>query len=110
MLRTAALFLPLVLSILLSLPTAAASCRTFNQHTVNQHTVCILDIQRSAKNYWQYRASISIDGITKPPEFYNCRDRNILQQDGTRIQFEPNSIGSFICRLYKPLPQSATPF
>jgi hypothetical protein len=105
-----ALLLPFILSIVLSLPAAAAaaaSCRT-----INNQTICILDIQRSAKNYWQYRASISIDGIVKPTEFYNCRDRQIVQKDGTRIKFEPNGIGNFICRLYKPrsLPQSATPF
>ena len=102
-----ALLLPLVLSIALSLPAAAASCRT-----INNQTICILDIQRSAKNYWQYRASISVDGTAKPAEFYNCRDRHIVQKDGTRIKFEPNGIGNFICRLYKPhpLPQSATPF
>jgi hypothetical protein len=92
-----ALLLPLILSITLSLPADAASCRT-----LNDHIICILDIQRSAKNYWQYRASISIDGIAKPAEFYNCRDRHIVRKDGTRIKFEPNGIGNFICRLYKP--------
>jgi hypothetical protein len=102
-----ALLLPLILSIFLSLPAVAASCRT-----INNQTICILDIQRSAKNYWQYRASVSVDGIVKPTEFYNCRDRHIVQKDGTRVKFEPNGIGNFICRLYKPisLPQSTAPF
>ena len=101
----AVVLLPLILAMTLALPVAT-SCRT-----LNNHTVCILDIQRSAKNYWQYRAAISIDGIAKPAEFYNCRDRHIVQKDGTRIKFDPDGIGNFICRLYKPfpLPQSATP-
>ncbi|NJR40907.1 MAG: hypothetical protein HC781_21310 [Leptolyngbyaceae cyanobacterium CSU_1_4] len=96
MLKPITLLFSLVLSMLLSLPIAA-SCRT-----LNQQAICIVDIQRSAKNYWQYRVSISIDGIKTPAAFYNCRDRYILQKDGTQVKFEPDGIGDFICRLYKP--------
>ena len=99
-----ALLLSLVLSFTLSLPAVASSCRI-----IKNQAICILDIQRSAKNYWQYRASISVDGIAKPAEFYNCRDRHIVQKDGTRIKFEPNGSGDFICRLYKPPLQTTSP-
>ena len=91
-----ALLLCFLVSFGLALPAQAAICRT-----VNQQTVCILKIKRSAKYYWEYRAAISIDGVARPIEIYNCRDRLQTRQDGKQIRFQPNSPGEFICSLVK---------
>lgn len=68
--------------------------------TTSQHTVCILSIKRSAKNYWEYRATTRVDGVERPMEIYNCRDRLRTQKDGTPIPFEPAGAGSVICQLF----------
>ena len=47
-------------------PTAnAAMCRVREAWTESnrfEQQVCILKLKRSAKNYWEYRAKVSIDG------------------------------------------------
>ncbi|MBD2057263.1 hypothetical protein H6F88_14750 [Oculatella sp. FACHB-28] len=91
-----ALVLVLVLAFAVALPTQAAFCRT-----VNGHNICILSIKRSAKNYWEYRASVSIDGIARPIEVYNCRDRQRIQKDGTVTPFVENGPGELICSVLK---------
>lgn len=88
------LLLVLVLSIPISPAAAKSLCRT-----VGDRTICILSIKRSAKNYWEYRAAVSIDGVARPTEVYNCRDRLHMRQDGKVMRFEPNSVGEFICNL-----------
>ncbi|AFZ11758.1 hypothetical protein Cri9333_0841 [Crinalium epipsammum PCC 9333] len=88
----AALLLLLVLSFTVALPADAAFCRNYNDHSI-----CILSIQRSAKYYWEYRIAVSIDGVERPIEIYNCRDRTILSKDGSLAPFEPNSAGALIC-------------
>lgn len=75
---------------------AAASCRTSGTHVI-----CILNIQRSAKNFWEYRAVVKVDGITRPLEIYNCRDRLRIQKDGTPRSFEPDGPGNLICRMFQ---------
>ncbi|NEO86874.1 MAG: hypothetical protein F6J87_21840 [Spirulina sp. SIO3F2] len=37
------------------------------------HQICIIELQRSAKNYWEYRAQTTLDGIRQPPVKYDCR-------------------------------------
>lgn len=79
----------------IALPVQATEiCRTIN----DQH-ICILDIRRSAKNYWEYRAVVSIDGERKPMEVYNCRDRTKTRDDGAVVKFEQAGAGTLICRL-----------
>jgi hypothetical protein len=80
----------------LTLPAQAAICRT-----VNQHRICILKIKRSAKYYWEYRAAVSTDGVARPIEIYNCRDRLWTRQDGKQIRFQTDSPGELICSLVK---------
>mgnify|MGYP005847737837 CR=1 FL=1 len=77
-------------------PVEAAFCRA-----VNHQQVCITSIKRSAKNYWEYRVVLSVDGMEKPLELFNCRDRVRIQQDGTPLPFEPEGLGEQICRLFK---------
>jgi hypothetical protein len=78
----------------------AAQAATLCRHQ-GDRIICILNIKRSAKNHWQYLASISIDGVEKPTEVYNCRDRTKTQKDGTNVSFEINGAGKLICSLFK---------
>lgn len=61
-----ALLLILALSIISTPPAAAKPfCRT-----VSDRAICILSIKRSAKNYWKYRAAVSVDGVARPTDVY----------------------------------------
>ncbi|MGF1497265.1 MAG: hypothetical protein ACFB8W_10640 [Elainellaceae cyanobacterium] len=66
---------------------------------LNNHTICILSIKRSAKNYWEYRAAVSVDGVKRPVEVYDCRDRRRTQPNGIVTPFEPQGAGDLICQL-----------
>lgn len=86
------LLLAFALLLLRVLPAEAAFCRT-----TAEHRICILEIKRSAKNYWEYRAAISIDGQTRPIEVYNCRERVRVLANGV-VPFVANGAGELICR------------
>ncbi|MEB3882343.1 hypothetical protein [Lyngbya sp. CCY1209] len=73
-------------------PAEAVSCRT-----IADHKVCILSLKRSAKYYWEYRAKISVDGVVRPVETYNCRHRIRVRSDGKEVQFESGGFGDYIC-------------
>ncbi|MGC9526778.1 MAG: hypothetical protein ACP5D7_14695 [Limnospira sp.] len=73
-------------------PAEAASCRM-----IADHKVCILSLKRSAKYYWEYRAQISVDGVVRPVETYNCRDRIWVRSDGREVKFESGGFGDYIC-------------
>jgi len=85
----------LVISWAVAFPAEASVCRT-----IKDHTICILSIKRSAKYYWRYRAAVSIDGVKRPVEVYNCRDRTRIRQDGMVVSFEPDGAGEFICSFF----------
>ncbi|GET36776.1 hypothetical protein [Microseira wollei] len=91
-----ALLLLVTLWFVLALPAQASFCRTSNHRVI-----CIKSIKRSAKNYWEYRAVVSIDGVARPIEVYNCRDRLKLRPDGTIVEFESDGAGELICNLLK---------
>ena len=78
----------------IGLPPAQAKdfCRTSGDLEV-----CILRIERSAKNYREYRAQVKIDGKKRPLEVYDCRQRVRRRKDGTRLAFEPNGAGEIVC-------------
>jgi hypothetical protein len=75
---------------------AAVTCRDFNGHEV-----CVLNIQRSAKRYWNYRTTISIDGEKQPTEIYNCRSEYKIQNDGKIVRFKEDGVGNLICKYFK---------
>lgn len=75
-------------------PAAASFCRNYNGNKI-----CIFSIKRSAKNYWEYRAEVSINGVKKPLEIYNCRTRQKIQKNGNIIKFTPNGAGQLICNV-----------
>ncbi|HAA28294.1 MAG TPA: hypothetical protein DCE56_12185 [Cyanobacteria bacterium UBA8553] len=91
-----ALLLFLMLSFSIALPAEASFCRNSNEHLV-----CILSIKRSAKNYWEYRAAVSVDRVERPIEVYNCRARTRLRKDGAIVPFESNGAGELICRFFQ---------
>ncbi|ARV61114.1 hypothetical protein BZZ01_23075 [Nostocales cyanobacterium HT-58-2] len=91
-----AFVLLLILSLTVALPASASICRNWDEHQI-----CILSIKRSAKNYWEYRAAISVDGVKRPIEVYNCRSRVRVQQNGTVLPFGQNDPGEMICSFFK---------
>ncbi|MBD6616430.1 hypothetical protein FNW02_11430 [Komarekiella sp. 'clone 1'] len=85
----------LILSISVALPSYASVCRN---HGGQQ--ICILSINRSAKNYWEYRATVSVNGVRRPIEVYNCREQVKVQQDGTVLPFKQKDPGKLICSFF----------
>ena len=77
-------------------PASAEFCRR-----VDGHRICILKIERSAKNYWQYQAMVSNDGITQPAASYDCRERLITDPDGNLSSFRSRKDGNIVCSLYR---------
>lgn len=75
----------------------AAMCRErFEQQ------VCILQLKRSAKNYWEYRAKVSIEGEKqRAKEIYNCRDRTLTRKGKYPIPFPPDSPGELVCKTFQ---------
>ena len=93
------LFLLLLLLFWLGfIPTAdAAMCRDRNGQQV-----CILKLKRSAKNYWEYRAKVSVDGEKqKYYEIYNCRAQTLTRKGKYPIPFKPNSPGELVCQTFQ---------
>ena len=78
------------------LPAQASSCRI-----VNGHEVCILRMKRSAKRYWEYRARVQVDGVRRPMERYDCRDRLRLPSDGTIVPYWQDESVDVVCALFK---------
>ncbi len=76
-------------------PAEAAICRN-----IQGRRICEASLNRSAKNYWEYRAIVTIDGARQPRETYNCRDKIRIQADGTVIPFQEGDPSPVVCRLY----------
>ncbi len=66
----------------------ASTCYKFGEEQV-----CILKIKRSAKYYWRYRVELSINNIKKPLAIYDCRQRKIINKDGSQVAFSGNGVG-----------------
>ncbi|MEH1818266.1 MAG: hypothetical protein V7L31_04075 [Nostoc sp.] len=83
-------------------PAFADVCRNYDVYDGLRlhHQICILSISRSAKNYWEYKAAISVDGVKRPTEVYNCRERFKVQQGGTVLPFEQKGPGEMICSFF----------
>lgn len=77
-------------------PARAEFCRQ-----VDGHRICILSIKRSAKNYWQYQATVSTDGVKRPAASYDCREKSIVEADGNMALFRSRLDGSIVCSLYR---------
>jgi len=70
-------------------------------YRIEGQRVCLVDIQRSAKNYWEYRTVISVDGKKQPAVTYNCRDRTQTTADRRVVPFNSASVGQLICRFFR---------
>lgn len=77
-------------------PAQALPCRHYRGHEV-----CILSIKRSAKNYWEYRASVRLDGVTKPIRIYDCRSRRIVLGDPFLEELEQDDTPEVVCSYFK---------
>lgn len=77
-------------------PALAAPC-----YYLNNNQICLEKIKRSAKNYWEYRIVVSVDGVKQPQATYNCRSRTKIKSDRTVEDFQPNGFGEFICSKFK---------
>lgn len=89
-------FILLIFCCSIALPAAASVCRNYEGKQI-----CIVDLKRSAKNYWEYRAIVSIDGVKQPVEIYNCRSRSRVKKDGTLLPFAEKDAGKLICSFFK---------
>jgi len=94
----------MILLLSIALPTQAATCRT-----VNDQEICILTIKRSAKNYWEYRAKVQVDGEVKPVQVYDCRKKITIQDNKVLEQFEQDGTAEIVCSFFKP-PRDAFGF
>lgn len=90
----------LILLLLLSLTIASPAHAVFCSQQGDRR-VCILQIKRSAKNYWEYRAKVSINGTVRPTEVYNCRDRLRTEKNGRVVPFIPHGAGEYICSFFQ---------
>lgn len=79
----------------IALPVNASVCRNYGGREI-----CIVDLKRSAKNYWEYRAIVSVDKVKKPLEIYNCRSRSTVTKDGKIVPFTENDAGEMICSFF----------
>jgi hypothetical protein len=89
-------FLLFCVSLLITSPAFALVCRNYDGEKI-----CILSIKRSANKYWEYRAAVSINGVKRPVEIYNCRGKFQVQKDGKTVQFTKNSPGEMICSFFR---------
>ena len=72
--------------------------------------VCILKLKRSAKNYWEYRATVSLDGEKqRDKEIYNCRDRTLIRRGKYPIPFKENSPGELVCKTFQKRANTYSP-
>jgi len=68
----------------------------------NGQEVCIMKLKRSAKNYWEYRAKVSLDGEKQRNiEIYNCRDRTLTRKGKYPIPFVTGSPGELVCQTFQ---------
>ena len=86
----------LMISFWFSSPALARVCRNYDGQEI-----CILSIKRSAKKYWEYRVSVSVDGVKTPVEIYNCRGKFKINQNSNVEQFKKNRSGEMICGFFK---------
>ncbi|MEH2440226.1 hypothetical protein [Nostoc sp.] len=100
--KTVALVLVLILNLSAAYPAFASVCRNYDvdDRLHQRHQICIISINRSAKNYWEYRAAVSVDGVKRPTEVYNCRERVKVLDNGTILPFEQKDPGEMICSFF----------
>lgn len=90
----------MAIALFLSYPSFALAQSCHNQQGP---TICLEQVRRSAKYYWQYRVVATINGKTQPETQYNCRDRTRTvisgPQKGQTLEFAPQGVGDLVCQL-----------
>jgi hypothetical protein len=87
----------LILSLLVVPPAQASFCKS-----IASQKVCILSIDRSAKNYWEYRVQLTVDRIPQSSAVYDCRQQLWLPPHGQWTKFTDDSINAVACSLFRP--------
>ncbi len=66
------------------------------------HQVCVVQIKRSAKYYWEYRTILSVDGTKQPEIVYDCRSFYYFDPEKNKVFFKnnENDLGNFVCDLF----------
>ena len=84
-------------SFLITPKTEANICKFWSGHQV-----CVFQIKRSAKYYWEYRTILSVDGKKRPEIIYDCLDFSYFKPDKTKVYFadNENNLGNFVCHLF----------
>jgi hypothetical protein len=96
-----ALLLALLWAAGIARPATAAQCQS-----IAGQEICVLNLRRSAKHYWEYWAQLSVNGVKQPERTYDCRvftkgrSPNI-PPELTAETVKVESIGSLVCRLYR---------
>jgi hypothetical protein len=85
-------------------PAQALTCRS-----VRGQDVCIVDIKRSAKRFWEYRATVSVAGQVQPTAIYNCREGLRMDDDGFDALLSKVPEGELVCQLYRRYIARITP-
>lgn len=87
----------LLLLLCITFPAHADRCRT-----IDHQEICIVSIKRSAKNYWEYRAIVKVDGEVKPLQIYDCRSKTAIQENKVLEIFEQDGTAEAVCSFFKP--------
>lgn len=95
------IFLWVMITVGVQLPIAPiANAAPLTCRPYNNREVCIDRIKRSAKNYWEYRVNLTIDGQKQPEDLLDCRHYQRIDRDGFIEPFTPNDVGRFVCRYF----------
>ncbi|MGD1902683.1 MAG: hypothetical protein ACFB9N_10640 [Geitlerinemataceae cyanobacterium] len=62
--------------------------------------VCINRIKRSARNYWEYRVDLTVEGQRQPTDLLDCRNQQRFDSDGFIEPFAPDDVGQFVCEYF----------
>ena len=98
MLKNYFIILLFVLAFFVIIPRAEANTCKF----WSGHQVCVVQIKRSAKYYWEYRTILSVDGTKQPEIVYNCRNSYYFNPEKNKVFFKnnKNDLGNFVCDLF----------
>ena len=91
-------------AIAFSLTSFALPAEARNCYHRGDHTICLEQVQRSAKYHWRYRVKATVDGQQQPLTRYDCRDRTRIPLRGAHKgqpqKFsETTDVGDQLCAL-----------
>jgi hypothetical protein len=87
----------LIVIFLGALPAQASFCKN-----IEQQQVCILSIDRSAKNFWEYQVQLTVNHVTQPLAVYNCQEQQWRTPTGDWTAFTDDSVNAVACSLFRP--------